>query len=175
MGIVIKRIGHVGILVSDFEKSLKFYTEVLDCKITSLRNRPDGSKGAFLRFDETHHDFVIARAPAGVDVSSSSVKPGERLIQQIAFEVENRDEFMKPLAHLHTKGVKIINGPTTHGIESGGNIEGSGSRSFYFNDPDGNRLEIFTDGMKVPNGETFPRAEYADALEDFMKTQRATA
>ena len=53
--------------------------------------------------------------------------------------------------------------------------EGSGSRSFYFNDPDGNRLEIFTDGMKVPNGETIPRAEYAGALEDFMKTQRATA
>jgi hypothetical protein len=25
--------------------------------------------------------------------------------------------------------------------------------------------------MKVFNGETFPRAEYADALEDFVKTQ----
>ncbi len=173
MGIQIKRIGPVGILVSDFDRSLKFYTEVMGCKITSLRNRPDGSKGAFLRFDETHHDFVIGTAPAGVDVTDS-VKPAERLIQQIAFEVENRDEFMKALAHLHTKGVKIINGPLTHGIESGGNIEGSGSRSFYFCDPDGNRLEIFTDGMKVPNGETFPRAEYADALEDFMKTQRAT-
>jgi glyoxylase I family protein len=174
MSIQIKRIGHVGILVSDFERSLKFYTEVMGCKVTSLRERPNGAKGAFLRFDETHHDFVIGTAPAGVDVSDSG-KPGERLIQQIAFEVENRDEFMKALAHLHTKGVKIINGPLTHGIESGGNIEGSGSRSFYFCDPDGNRLEIFTDGMKVPNGETFPRAEYADALEDFMKTQRATA
>ena len=160
----------MGILVSDFERSLKFYTEV-GCKVT---REPNGAKGAFLRFDETHHDFVIGTAPAGVDVSDSG-KPGERLIQQIAFEVENRDEFMKALAHLHTKGVKIINGPLTHGIESGGNIEGSGSRSFYFCDPDGNRLEIFTDGMKVPNGETFPRAEYADALEDFMKTQRATA
>jgi catechol 2,3-dioxygenase-like lactoylglutathione lyase family enzyme len=95
----------------------------------------------------------------------------ERLVQQIAFEVENRDEFMKALAHLHTKGVKIINGPLTHGIESGGNIEGSGSRSFYFNDPDGNRLEIFTDGMKVPNGEEFPRKEYAEALQDFMKSR----
>ena len=160
MSIQIKRIGHVGILVSDFEKSFKFYTEVMGCKVTNRRKRPDGSEGAFLRF--------------GVDVSSA-VKHEGRLIQQIAFEVENRDEFMKALAHLHTKGVKIINGPLTHGIESGGNIEGSGSRSFYFNDPDGNRLEIFTDGMKVPNGETFPRAEYADALEDFMKTQRANA
>jgi catechol 2,3-dioxygenase-like lactoylglutathione lyase family enzyme len=170
MGINIKGIGHVGILVSDFERSFKFYTEVLGCKVTSRRQRPDGAESAFLRFDETHHDFVIASAPEDVDVSAN-VGQRERLVQQIAFQVENRDEFMRALAHLHTNGVKIVNGPLTHGIESGGNVEGSGSRSFYFNDPDGNRLEIFTDGMKVINGETFPRAEYADALEDFVKTQ----
>jgi len=134
MGIQIKRIGHVGILVSDFERSFKFYTEVLGCKVTSRRERPDGSETAFLRFEDTHHDFVIASAPEDVDVSSA-VGQRERLVQQIAFEVENRDEFMKALAHLHTKGVKIVNGPLTHGIESGGNLEGSGSRSFYFNDP----------------------------------------
>ena len=28
MGIQIKRIGHIGILVADFERSFKFYTEV---------------------------------------------------------------------------------------------------------------------------------------------------
>ncbi|MCH8744090.1 MAG: VOC family protein [Chloroflexi bacterium] len=168
MGIQIMRIGHIGILVSDFERSFKFYTEIMGCKVTNRRRRPDGSESAFLRFDDTHHDFVIATAPAGVDVSEATPHR-ERLIQQIAFQVENRDEFMRALAHLHTNGVEIINGPTTHGIESGGNIEGSGSRSFYFCDPDGNRLEIFTDGMKVPNGEEFPRAEYADAIRDFME------
>ncbi len=167
MGIQIKRVGHVGILVSDFERSFRFYTEVLGCKVTSRRRRPDGAETAFLRFEETHHDFVIATAPVDVDVSENV--PGRaRLVQQVAFEVENRDEFMRALAHLHNHGVEIINGPLTHGIESGGNVEGSGSRSFYFCDPDGNRLEIFTDGMKVPNGEQFPRAEYADAIKDFM-------
>jgi catechol 2,3-dioxygenase-like lactoylglutathione lyase family enzyme len=102
-----------------------------------------------------------------VDVTAAKGK--ERLIQQIAFEVENRDEFLKALAHLHTKGVKIINGPLVHGIEGGGGVGGSGSRSFYFNDPDGNRLEIFADGMKVPNGEEFPRKEYAEAVKAFEK------
>jgi catechol 2,3-dioxygenase-like lactoylglutathione lyase family enzyme len=167
MGISIKRIGHVGILVSDFEKSFRFYTEVLGCRVTSRRQRADGTETAFLRFDDTHHDFVIATAPPEVDVSDNT--PSRyRLVQQIAFEVENRDEFMRALAHLHIHGVEIVNGPLTHGIENGDNIEGSGSRSFYFNDPDGNRLEIFTDGMKVPNGEQFPREEYAEALRDFM-------
>ena len=174
MGISIKRIGHVGILVSDFERSFRFYTQVMGCKVTSRRRRSDGSESAFLRFDETHHDFVIATAPSGVDVSDN-VPSRERLVQQIAFEVENRDEFMKALGHLHTHGVEIVNGPLTHGIESGGNIEGSGSRSFYFNDPDGNRLEIFTDGMKVPNGEEFPRAEYAEAIRDFMNKRPVKA
>ena len=36
-------------------------------------------------------------------------------------------------------------------------------------DPDGNRLEIFTDMMRVPNGEEFPRKEYAEALKAYAK------
>lgn len=165
MGFQIKRIGHVGILVSDFERSLRFYTEVLGCKITNRTKRADGSETAFLRFDDMHHDFVIGSAPPGVDVTAAGQR--ERLIQQIAFEVEDRDEFLKALAHLQAKGVKLVSGPLIHGFEGGGNIYGSGSRSFYFLDPDGNRLEIYTDMMRVPNGEEFPRKEYAAALQAY--------
>jgi len=166
MGIHIKRIGHVGILVSDFERSFRFYTEVLGCTVTNRNKRPDGSETAFLRFDDMHHDVVLSSAPPGVDVTSQGQR--ERLIQQIAFEVEDRDEFLKALAHLHAKGVKLINGPLIHGFESGGNLSGSGSRSFYFHDPDGNRLEIYTDMMRVPNGEEFPRPEYAKAMQAYV-------
>lgn len=169
MGIEIKRIGHVGLLVADFERSFRFYTEVLGCKVTNRTRRPDGSESAFLRFDDMHHDFVIASAPAGVDVTAAG--PRERLIQQIAFEVEDRDAFLRALAHLHAKGVKLINGPLIHGIEGGGNPGGSGSRSFYFNDPDGNRLEIYADMMRVPNGEEFPRQEYAAAIKAYAQRE----
>ena len=62
----------------------------------------------------------------------------------------------------------MINGPLIHGFESGGNLSGSGSRSFYFLDPDGNRLEIYTDMMRVPNGEEFPRKEYANVLQEYV-------
>jgi glyoxylase I family protein len=165
MGIQLKRIGHVGILVSDFERSFRFYTEVLGCKVTNRNKRPDGSETAFLRFDDMHHDFVISSAPPGIDVTAAG--PRERLIQQIAFEVEDRDAFLKALAHLHAKGIKLISGPLIHGFEGGGNLGGSGSRSFYFLDPDGNRLEIFTDMMRVPNGEEFPRKEYAEAMKAY--------
>jgi catechol 2,3-dioxygenase len=166
MGIHIKRIGHVGLLVADFERSFRFYTEVLGCKVTNRRKSADGTETAFLRFDDMHHDFVITSALPGVDVTSQGQR--ERLIQQIAFEVEDRDAFLKALAHLHAKGVKLINGPLIHGLEGGGNLGGSGSRSFYFNDPDGNRLEIYADMMRVPNDEEFPRQEYAAAMRAYL-------
>ena len=120
--------------------------------------------GAFMRFDEEHHNFVIGKAPVGVDVEAAEMK--DRLVQQISFEVDSRDEFLKSVAHLRSKGAKIVAGPLVHGFEGDGkNFNGSGSRSVYFADPDGNRLEIFTDMMRVPHGEQFPRAEYADLFE----------
>lgn len=169
MGIHVKRLGHVGILVADFERSFRFYTEVMGFTVTSRRKAEDGSETAFLRFEDVHHDFVITSAPEGVDVTSAGQR--ERLVQQIAFEVEGRDEFLTALAHLHSNGVEFMTGPLIHGIEGGGNLSGSGSRSFYFKDPDGNRLEIFTDMMRVPNGEEFPRKEYAEALKTLMNHQ----
>ena len=167
MGIHIKKVGHVGILVSDFERSLKFYTEVLGCTVTSRRKAEDGTEMAFMRFEDLHHDFVIGSASEGVDVTSQGQR--ERVLQQVAFEVDGRDEWLQALAHLHSKGVKLSSGPLIHGMEGGGNLGGSGSRSFYFSDPDGNRLEIYTDMMRVPNGEEFPRKEYAEAMKAFLQ------
>ena len=169
MGIEIERIGHVGILVSDFDRSLKFYTEVIGCKVTALRKGPDGNvAGAFLRFDEWHHDFVIGQAPAELDITKP--EGGHRLIQQISFVVKDRDAFLSALAHLHSHGIELVNGPLIHGPEGGqqpNNVNGSGSRSVYFNDPDGNRLEIYTESSKVKNGETFPSPEIEAALKAY--------
>jgi uncharacterized protein YjlB len=36
---------------------------------------------------------------------------------------------------------------------------------------DGNRLEIYTDMMRVPNGEEFPRKEYANALQEYANNR----
>ena len=165
MGIQIKRIGHIGILVSDFDRSLKFYTEVIGCTLTARNKRPDGSEMAFMRFDECHHDFVIGTSPEGLDVTEP--KDGERLIQQIAFEVEDREAYLNAIAHLHKHGVTPASKMLVHGPEGSGGIRGSGSRSFYFLDPDGNRLEVYCDAVKVRNGEEFPRADIAEAMKAY--------
>jgi hypothetical protein len=71
-------------------------------------------------------DVVDELCLPGVEVTAAG--PRDRLIQQIAFEVEDRDAFLKALAHLHSKGVKPINGPLIHGFEGGGHLGGRGSR-----------------------------------------------
>ena len=139
MGIQVNRIGHIGILVSNFERSFKFYTETMGCKVTNRRKGADGRETAFLRFGECHHDFVIATAPQGADITAP--QGGERLIQQIAFLVEDREAYLEGLAHLYKHGVTPASKPLVHGPEGGGGVQGSGSRSFYFFDPDGNRME----------------------------------
>ena len=167
MGIEVERVGHIGILVSDFERSFKFYTETMGCKVTNRRKGADGRETAFLRFGECHHDFVIATAPEGADVTSSL--GGERLIQQIALLVKDREAYLEGLAHLYKHGVTPASKPLVHGPEGGGGVQGSGSRSFYFLDPDGNRLEIYTDSVMVRNAEEFPREDIAEALNAFSK------
>ena len=84
MAINIKRIGHMGFLVSDMDRSFKFYTEVLGCNVTHRTKRPDGSETAFLRFDDEHHNIVLGTAPQGLDVTADGMPV--RIIQQIAME-----------------------------------------------------------------------------------------
>ena len=162
MGIQIRGIGHIGILVSDFERSIKFYTDVMGCKVTRRFTTPDGSEMGFLRFEQEHHNFVIGTAPVGANVEGGD--PTHRLVQQIAFQVDNREAWLDGIAHLRSKGVEFIVEPFIHGPESGHSIEESGSRSCYFLDPDGNRLEFYTEPMPVHDDEEFPRQQYVDAF-----------
>ena len=70
---------------------------------------------------------------------------------------------------LHATGMKLTNGPLIHGLEDSGALGGSGSQPFCFTNPDSNRLEIYADMMRVPDGEEFPRREYADVMQTRFK------
>lgn len=162
----ISRVGHVGIQVTDLDKSLKWYRDILGLTLTGRWPMGEAGEMAFMRFSDDHHNIVLFTHPT--PVTDENRHAGYNALQHIAMEVEDRDEWLKALADLRQKGVEIIDGPLVHGPEGssvpGRYLGGSGSRSFYFLDPDGNRLELYTDMMKVPEGEQFPRAEYADVF-----------
>jgi hypothetical protein len=71
--------------------------------------------------------------------------------------------------------VTITQGPLVHGFEGGSGpgtlAGGSGSRSFYFEDPDGNSLELYSDMMKVRASQAFPTPDYKE-LSDEIHQQR---
>lgn len=165
-GFTIDRVGHVGIQVTDMDRSLEWYRDVLGLTVTGRWPMGENGEMAFMRFTDSHHDLVLFSHPT--PVTDENRHSGYNALQHIALEVSTRDEWLKALSDLRLKDVEIVQGPLIHGPEGGsgpGSFEGgSGSRSFYFLDPDGNRLEIYTDMMKVPEGEQFPRQEYADVF-----------
>ena len=172
-GFTINRVGHVGIQVTNMDRSLEWYRDILGLTLTGRWPIGGQRELAFMRFTDDHHNIVLFTHPTPVDPEAAG---GYQGLQHIAMEVEDRDEWLRALADLQRKEVEIVEGPLIHGFEGGTgpgtNAGGSGSRSFYFLDPDGNRLELYTDMMKVPEGEPFPRQDYED-LVDRVLAERA--
>ena len=172
----ISRVGHVGIQVTDIDRSLDWYTDTLGMTLTGRWPMRRGREMVFLRFDDDHHNIVLFTHPSPVDPETRDA--GYKPLSHIALEIESRDEWLKALAELQRRGVEIVQGPLVHGLEGGRGpgtgIGGSGSRSFYLEDPDGNSIELFTEMMKVPDGEQFPREAYAD-LAERMKAERTAS
>jgi len=60
MGIHLSRVGHIGIHVSDVDRSIDFYRKVLGLKITGRWGPPDfGCPICFMRINDKHHDVVL--------------------------------------------------------------------------------------------------------------------
>jgi catechol 2,3-dioxygenase len=116
-------LGHVHLKVRDVERSVEFYTAVLDLDVN---DRYGGF--AFLSFGEHHHD--VALQGLGPDAPGPSQGVG---LYHAAFEVDSRDALQQVYERLRERGVDAT--PVDHGI----------SEALYFADPDGNGLEIYRD------------------------------
>jgi catechol 2,3-dioxygenase-like lactoylglutathione lyase family enzyme len=155
MGIRLNRVGHIGIHVSDVDRSIDFYRKVLGLKVTGRWGPPDfGRPICFMRIADKHHDVVLFELAedvktAGIALVDSRVRTAPGL-DHIAFEIDSREDWLLALDHVRACGVKIVSGPYVHGPEGGEKfVGGSGSHAFYFLDPDGNRLEIYCWMMRV--------------------------
>ena len=155
MSIRVDRVGHIGVQVSDVDRSVDFYRKVLGLKVTGRWGPPDfGRPMCFMRINDKHHDVVLFELPE--DASKAGVTSGDSRgrrapgLDHIAFEVDSREDWLAALEHVRASGVEIVTGPYVHGPEGGDKFKGgSGSHAFYFLDPDGNRIEIYCWMMKV--------------------------
>jgi len=157
MSFEVSRLGHIGIHVTDVNRSIEFYRKVCGFKLTGNWGPPDFSRPiCFMRVADSHHDLVLFELPKDLDRSevftADSANRRDTGVQHIAFEFDSREEWLHALDHVRSCGVEIVAGPLVHGHESTGPqsfVGGSGSHAFYFLDPDGHRIEFYCWMMTV--------------------------
>jgi len=121
------RIGHVHLKVSDIERSLKFYRDLLGFELTTMY----GSQAAFISAGGYHHHIGLntwhskGMTPAPVN------HPG---LYHTAILYPTRKDLAEILARL-IKADYPLSGASDHGV----------SEALYLNDPDGNGVELYRD------------------------------
>ncbi|GGR36729.1 MULTISPECIES: VOC family protein [Streptomyces] len=124
---------HVGINVTDLERSLAFYADVLGFEVIG-RGAKEESGYAFLGRDGR---LVIALWQQAEGVYDSG-RPG---LHHLAFEAESIEHVRAAEAALTARGTTFAyEGVVAH-------QEGAAAGGIFFHDPDGTRLEI-----SVPKG-----------------------
>lgn len=131
------KLGHVVLRVSSLKRSREWYFKVLGARSTF-----ENEMVCFLTYDDEHHRIgLIERAELG---ASGDAHQG---LEHISFTYRSLGDLLATYRRLSQHGIRpywtINHGPTI---------------SFYYKDPDGNRLELQHD--------VFERAEDLDAFFD---------
>ena len=126
-----RKLGHIVLKVRDAQTSKEFYTRALGLKVA----HEDHEHGAvFLSFGVQHHELALFQLATGE--APDPTQPG---LHHMAWQLGNYEELQAAYRELKALGVPI---------ES--TIEHNVTRSVYFPDPDGNRVELYCD--MVENG-----------------------
>ena len=137
-------VGHVGINVTDLDRSVAFYTAALGMRVASLGD-DKGRRFAFLARDAKMMLTLWEQADGQFD----SERAG---LHHLSFEVEDIDAVRTAELAVAAAGGRFVHdGVVAH-------REGASSGGIFFLDPDGTRLEIYT-----PVGATEAPAPSGDA------------
>ena len=129
-----RKLGHVVLKVRDAQASKAFYSRVLGLQVA----HEDRQRGAvFLSFGTEHHDLALFQLATGD--TPAATQPG---LHHTAWQLESFEALQDAHRELGRLGIAV---------ES--TVEHNVTRSVYFHDPDGNRVELYCD--MVPNGFEF--------------------
>lgn len=138
--IKLQGIGHVNLRVADQEASKRFYRDVLGFRIAE--EDPEHG-GVFMTLGDNFHTLDLGQHPA--PESASRPTRGQIGLVHIAFQVASYQALRDAYSHLLANGVVIL--------RAANHVN---QRSFYFDDPDGNTLEIYYELPRAlelfPNG-----------------------
>ncbi|MEK6441706.1 MULTISPECIES: catechol 2,3-dioxygenase [unclassified Pseudonocardia] len=129
VGIAPPRLDHVFVMAEDVGEFTRFFTELLEFRLTEQIVANDGHQLAtFLEHSHTPHDIAVITGPNGA-------------LHHFAFWMDDWNGIRDAADTLAYHGVTIDVAPTRHGVTRG--------YTTYFFDPVGNRNELFTGGYWV--------------------------
>ena len=121
------RIGHVHLKVSDLERALRFYRDVLGFELTQRYGR----QAAFLSAGGYHHHIGLNTWESA---GSTPPPPGTTGLYHLAIVYPSRADLADALRRLLKAGIHL-EGASDHGV----------SEALYLRDPDGNGVELYWD------------------------------
>src|SRR5262247_4679982 len=131
----INKVGHVVLGCRDPHTSIKFYTENLGMELVQFNQE---LQMAFFSFGEQHHDIAVIKVPDDQPVGSSG-------LSHTALQIEGGEAELRELYHQLKD----------HGVKMEMTVDHVLTKSVYFFDPDGNRLEIFSQEMPAADAKQF--------------------
>ncbi|MFD0905316.1 VOC family protein [Actinomadura sediminis] len=134
--------GHVGLNVTDLDRSLPFYQRVFGFEVQA-EGREDGRRWAFLGRDGRLVLTLWQQSDTAFPTRSAG-------LHHLSFQVDSIDEVKATERVLRELGAELVHdGVVPHG-------EGASSGGVFFTDPDGIRLEIYAptgaDTAPAPSG-----------------------
>jgi catechol 2,3-dioxygenase len=121
-------LGHVVFYVRDLERSVKFYTEVVDLGLSGMIFN---GRAALLSGGSTHHELLLIQ----VGEAQGPVH-GRRIgLYHVGWKIGDSIDELKSLYNRLIDLDYPIDGLSDHTI----------SHSIYLRDPDGNEVELYTD------------------------------
>jgi catechol 2,3-dioxygenase len=121
------RIGHVHLKVSDIDRAIDFYRDVMGFDLVQRY----GTQAAFLSAGGYHHHIGLNTWQSR---GGQPPAPGTTGLFHVAFLYPDRPALARALNQVLAAGVPI-DGAADHGV----------SEAIYFRDPDGNGIEIYRD------------------------------
>lgn len=150
-------VGHTGITVSDMNKSVHFYRDILGFECSVPVHVGGDAVGEFTGVSGAQIDLVFVRAPGHMiellhyskpeKRETSRLRPCDNGILHFCFKVLDIDAMV---AAMRTAGFEIIG--RIQDVTEGPN---AGARAVYTRDPDGVHIELIQDRPGVIFEETF--------------------
>lgn len=143
----IERIHHTGYTVSNLDRSLTFYRDLLGCEVLATQEKEGGYLAAIVGYPEAHVRMAHLRLPGGEHVIElfeylapagvrADVAPRNVGASHLCFLVDDLTEIYR---RLRDQGVdSFVSEPVE--VDTGINRGGYG---LYLRDPDGITVELF--------------------------------